>query len=72
VVVSVDAQTQKDRVLAREGMTEQTFAFIRSKQVPDAEKRLKADYVIETYTLEGAARAVDQVLADIREALTDA
>ena len=66
VVVSVPAQVQRERVLARGTMDEATFATILSKQMPDAEKRAQADYVIETLTLDGARAGVQSVLADIR------
>ena len=47
-VVSAPADVQRDRVLARPGMTEQAFAAILAKQLPDAEKRKRADFVIDT------------------------
>jgi dephospho-CoA kinase len=64
-VVSAPPGVQRDRVLAR-GMTEAEFALILSRQMPDAEKRAQADYVIPTTSLEAARAAVKDVLADIR------
>jgi dephospho-CoA kinase len=54
VVVSAPAFLQRARVLARPGMTEARFAAILAQQMPDAEKRRRADYVVAT----GLGRAV--------------
>ena len=64
VVVSAPAWLQRQRVLARPGMTEARLAAILAQQMPDAEKRRRADFVVRT----GAGRA--QALADVRRVLT--
>ena len=48
VVVSAPADVQRQRVLARLGMTEEVFESILAKQTPDSIKREKADFVIDT------------------------
>lgn len=65
IVVSAPADIQRARVLERPGMTEQAFEAILAKQVPDAEKRAQADYVIDTS--QGLDHAREQVLAIIAE-----
>lgn len=65
-VVSAPPEVQRARVLARGSMTEAMLETILDRQMPDAEKRARADYVIPTTTLEVAQGAVKDVLADIR------
>ena len=71
-VVSVSPELQRERVLARGTMTEAQFEAILAKQMPDAEKRARADYVIVTDTLDHARAQVRNVVADIRRKSADA
>lgn len=72
VVVSVPAEIQRQRVLARGQMSAAEFDLILSRQLPDVEKRARATWVIETTTPQSAAQAVKQILQDIRKRQTHA
>lgn len=66
VVVTADPAIQRDRVLARPGMTADKFDAILARQLPDAEKRARADFVIDTgQGIAAAERQVDEVLRAI-------
>jgi dephospho-CoA kinase len=66
VVVTAPAEVQRERVLARPGMTEAKLAAILARQVPDAEKRRQADFVIDTGQGMDAARSqVDAIIAKL-------
>ena len=67
LVVSAPADIQRQRVLARPGMTEAHLQTILAKQTPDAEKRARADYVIETTTLDQTRRDVFDLVAKLTE-----
>ena len=67
IVVSAPAEMQRDRVLAREGMTPERLEQILSQQTPDAEKRARADYVVDTgQGLEAARAQVATIIEDLR------
>lgn len=67
VVVTAPAQVQRDRVLAREGMTEEKFNAILDRQVPDKEKRDNADFIIDTSLgLEAARNEVRSIIAELK------
>lgn len=68
VVVTAPTDIQRERVLSREGMTEEKFAAILSKQVPDSEKRRRADYIIDSSRgLEHARQQVRQIVKELAQ-----
>lgn len=71
-VVSAPPEEQRARVLARGTMSEADFKAILARQMPDAEKRARADYVIETDTPAHAREQVRTILADIRRRIAHA
>lgn len=72
VVVTATVEEQKKRVMSRGEMSEKNFQLILSRQMPDAEKRMHADYVIETLTLDQTRNDVRNVIADIRGKIANA
>lgn len=62
LVVTAPPDVQKERVLARSGMTEAQFDAILARQVPDAEKRKRADHIIETLDMDGTRDAVRKLI----------
>lgn len=67
LVVTASQDVQRTRVLARETMTEDEFDLIRSRQLPDAEKRARADFVIETLSLEQTRQEVQRLIEQLRK-----
>ena len=64
VVVSTTPEVQKQRVLERSGMTEEKFHSILSKQMPDVEKREKADFVVDsTISVADAHRQIRDIIS---------
>lgn len=62
-VVSATAEMQRARAFARPGMTEQKFQAILAKQMPDADKRARADFVVDT------GQGFDHARGQVREIL---
>jgi len=63
VVVTADADVQRERVLARPGMSEDRFEAILAKQMPDVEKRRRAHFLVDTGRgMEAAKRQVRAIL----------
>lgn len=68
VVASAPASVQRERVLSRPGMTLEKLEAIHARQVPDVDKRAKADFVVETDKgLEHAFASVKRITAALRE-----
>ena len=68
VVVSAPEELQRARVLSRAEMTEDKLDHILARQMPDAEKRAKAHFVVETGRgLEHAFDQVKQIVAELHE-----
>ena len=66
VVVSAPADIQRTRVLARENMTEEKLDAILARQTPDAEKRRRADFVVDTSSgLEPVRARIRDILAEV-------
>jgi dephospho-CoA kinase len=66
VVVSAPAEIQRARALARPGMTEEKFASLLAKQTPDAEKRARADFIVDSsQSLDHARTQVHDILKAI-------
>lgn len=64
VTVTAPAEVQRDRVLARPGMTPEKFDLIRARQLPDAEKRRRSHFLVDT--ARGLAPARTQVEGILR------
>ena len=68
VVVSCDPEIQRTRVLKRPGMTEEKFELILSRQIPDAEKRARADFIVDTgHGVDVARERVAEIISTLRK-----
>ena len=66
IVVTAPAKVQRERVLARPGMTAEKYEAILARQTPDDEKRKRADYIIDTSNgIEAARLAVEAILVEL-------
>lgn len=66
VVVTTDADTQRQRILARDNMTAEKLDVILARQLPDAEKRQRADFVVDTsHGLDPVRERVREILAEV-------
>ncbi len=63
VVVSAPAEVQRTRAFERPGMTEEKFTALVAKQVPDAEKRRRADFIVDS------SKGFDHARAQVRDIL---
>ncbi|MFP7569394.1 dephospho-CoA kinase [Marivita sp. S2033] len=70
--VSVSPEIQESRVLERGTMTREEFLAIRDKQMPNAEKIARSDFVIDTTTLEHARAQVQDIIEEIKERVSNA
>lgn len=66
VVVTTSPEVQRERILARDGMTAEKLEAILARQLPDADKRRRADFIVDT------SHGLDPVRARIREILDEA
>lgn len=67
VVVSAPTQVQRERVMARDGMTDAKFEAIRSRQLAEVEKRRRADFIVDTHlTIPESYAQVDAIVDALR------
>ncbi|MGH6866096.1 MAG: dephospho-CoA kinase [Methyloceanibacter sp.] len=67
VVVTAPQAVQRERVMARRGMTEEKFEALRARQMPDAERRARADYVVDSgTTLENMQVQLDRLIESLQ------
>lgn len=66
LLVTAPPDVQRRRVLARPGMTEETFRLILSRQMPDAEKRARAVHIVETLALDQTQSYIRALITHIR------
>ena len=66
VVVTTDPQVQRERILARDNMTPDKLDAILARQLPDAEKRKRADFVVDTsHGLDPVRERIGEILREV-------
>jgi dephospho-CoA kinase len=66
VVVTTGPEIQRERILARDNMTAEKLDAILSRQLPDEEKRKRADFVVDTsHGLEPVRARIDEILREV-------
>lgn len=67
VVISAPEDVQRERVMARPGMTAEKFKQLKANQMPDAEKRAKADFVVDSSgPVEETGAEIDKIIESLR------
>lgn len=67
LLASAPAEVQKQRVMARSGMTQEKFKTLLDKQMPDSEKRKKADFIVDTScSLEETEEQLKEIIVSLK------
>ncbi len=66
IVVSAPAEVQRERLLTRSGMSKEKLEGLLARQMPDAEKRARADFIVETGNgFEASQADLDRIIAEL-------
>ena len=67
IVVTAPPQVQRARVMARGTMNDTQFQAILARQMPDAEKRARADFIVTTETLDDTRKQVEDIIKTLAD-----